>query len=404
MRFLLINTIAIISLLLCQGCQTAAVSTKLMVQELNIPAQGVTKQHHLSHTADGKLIASWVESEGKQNSVRFAVYDGGTWSSVQTVTSTKAKLAATPVVLSLGDGSLSAFWMEGVKNEKDRYAADIFWVRSQDAGQTWTAPVKPYNSDACIYDAQMNFATLPGNRVALVWTDSRFVNHDEKQTDKVKTSRYHMMATVLANDGQVGQELTLDDDVCSCCSAYTHAAGEELMTAYRDHLKGEIRDISAVRWSKGNVVSKTPVHNDHWVINGCPSNGPTVDFTDEKALVTWFSAGSGKPKHQLIFADGTGAFKTPIVVDDHAIGYGKAVLLDDGSALTAWRSNAGPEEELLVARVSPQGQVISKNLIERGSFPRWPSNYVGLEKVGDKAFVAWTDPVKKTVRLAAVTW
>ena len=151
-------------------------------------------------------------------------------------------------------------------------------------------------------------------------------------------------------------------------------------------------------------MSKTPVHNDNWVINGCPSNGPTVDYTDENALVTWFSAGSGKPKHQLVFADGTGAFKPAIVVDDHAIGYGKAVLLDDGSALTAWRSNAGPEEELLVARVSPQGQVISRTLIERGSFPRWPSNYIGLEKVGDKAFIAWTDPVKKTVRLAAVTW
>jgi hypothetical protein len=294
--------------------------------------------------------------------------------------------------------------MEGVKNEKDRYAADIFWVRSQDGGQTWTAPIKPYNANARIYDAQMNFTTLPDNRLALVWTDSRHVNHDEKETDNVKTSRYQMMGTVLSNDGQVGQEMTLDDDVCSCCSAYTHAAGQELMTVYRDHLKGEIRDISAVHWRNGNVLSKTPVHDDHWVINGCPSNGPTVDLTDEKALVSWFSAGSGKPKLQLGFADGTGAVKAPIVVDDHAIGYGKAVLLDDGSALTAWRSNAGTEEELLVARISPQGQILSRSLIERGSFPRWPSNYIGLEKAGDKAFVAWTDPVKKAVRLAAVTW
>ena len=90
MRFLLINTIAIISLLLCQGCQTAAVSNKLMVQELNMPTQGVTKQHHLSHTADGKLIASWVETEGKLNILSaLRVYHDGTWSPVQTVTSTK---------------------------------------------------------------------------------------------------------------------------------------------------------------------------------------------------------------------------------------------------------------------------------------------------------------------------
>ncbi len=403
MKIIMVNTLLIVSLLLCQGCQTAAVSNKLTVQELSFPAKGVAKQHHLSRTADNSLIASWVEAEGKQNSVRFAVYDDGSWSPVRTVSSTQAKLAASPVVLGVGDGSLSAFWMEGVKNEKDPYTGDIFWVRSQDGGQTWTAPIKPYNANARIYDAQMNFAALPDDRLAFVWTDSRFVNHDEKETDKVKTSRYQMMAAVLAKDGQVGQELTLDDDVCSCCSANTHAAGQELMTVYRDHLKGEIRDIGAVSWSDGHIKQQFPVHNDHWVIDGCPSNGPSVDLTKDNGVIAWFNGGDGKGKFWLGFT-AKNAIKSSVVVDDHAIGFGKAKLLDDGSALVAWRSNAGPEEELLVAQVTPKGEIRNRTTVYRGSFPHWPSNYVGLEKVGDQAFIAWTDPVKKTVRLASVSW
>lgn len=78
------------------------------------------------------------------------------------------------------------------------------------------------------------------------------------------------------------------------------------------------------------------------------------------------------------------------------------MLLDDGSVIVAWRSNAGPEEELLVARVTPGGQVTERTTVFRGSFARWPSNYLGLEKIGNEVFIAWTDPIKKKVRLAVV--
>jgi Neuraminidase (sialidase) len=133
------NLLAACIVLLCQGCQTTPSKTAMVPAEISIPATGVSKQHNLSKTADGKLIASWVESKDKINTVRFALFDEGTWQSVRSIVSTSIKLAATPVVLGLSDGSLAAFWMQSVQNENDRYAAEIFWSQSEDDGLTWRA-------------------------------------------------------------------------------------------------------------------------------------------------------------------------------------------------------------------------------------------------------------------------
>jgi len=159
-------------------------------------------QHHLSQTAGGKLIASWVESKDKDNTLRFAVYDRNGWQPVRTVISTHSKLAASPVVLGLSDGSLAAFWMQSVKDDLDPYAAEIFWAQSEDNSLTWSPPSKPYSGAARIYDAQMSLTPLPDAKVALVWTDSRFVNHNETPTSTHKTSRYQLMATILTKTGQ----------------------------------------------------------------------------------------------------------------------------------------------------------------------------------------------------------
>jgi hypothetical protein len=389
------------SLLLCQGCQIIPPAESQAIREITLPAKGISKQHELTRTADNQLLASWVESEGSKDTVRFAVYDGATWLPTRTVVSTSTKLAASPAVFGMSDGSFSAAWMQAVKNEKAPYAADIYWVRSTDAGQTWTAPIKPYNTQARIYDAQMSITPMPEDKLALVWTDSRHADNDEEKSAN-KTSRYQIMAAILNKDGHIGKEMTLDNDVCSCCRVYTDAEGDDLMTVYRDHLKGEIRDISAVSWQEGRINQQFPVHTDHWVINGCPSNGPSVDLTKDNGVIAWFNGSDSKGKFWLAFTSKS-AIKSSVVVDDHAIGFGKAKLLDDGSALVVWRSNVGSEEELVVAQVMPNGEINHRKVIYRGSFPRWPSNYIGLETIGSQAYIAWTDPVKKQVRLVEVT-
>jgi hypothetical protein len=371
---------------------------RLPVYEIPTPTSGNSQQHHLALTADRRLILSWVETDGKTSTVRFAIRQHKRWSPVRTVTTVDGKLGDPPVVMGLSDGSLAAAWMPYISNTTDRYAADIVVARSLDGGQSWSQPLKPYGDSARIYDAQMSLAPLPDGQLALVWTDMRHASHDSGHDKKL--NRYQLMATVIDQSWQASPEMTLDDDVCSCCRVYTDVQGGDLLSVYRDHAPGEVRDIAAVRWQPQSVKGSTPVHADHWVIPGCPSNGPSVDLLHKMAVVAWFSAADGKGRVKISFSPDQGAhFQPPVELDNNANGFVNTLLLEDGSALAAWRGRKQGDEELKIARVSRTGKTSHLATVYQGGFPKWPSKYLGMERIGKRLYVVWTDPVQKKVRL-----
>ncbi|ADE14980.1 BNR repeat-containing protein [Nitrosococcus halophilus Nc 4] len=162
-----------------------------------------------------------------------------------------------------------------------------------------------------------------------------------------------------------------------------------------------MRDIALVRWSSEDGPSQAGiVHDDHWVIEGCPSNGPAVARSDGLTMVAWFTAADGVGRVRTAFwPDGENHFGKPIEVDANANGYVNALLLEDGSALVAWRGRAGPVEELHLAQVRQDGTVRDRTTIYRGDFPRWPSRHLSLAQVGDSVYVAWLDPEQQRIRL-----
>ncbi|MBN2701560.1 MAG: hypothetical protein ACPW60_10050 [Methylohalobius sp. ZOD2] len=361
--------------------------------EVASPAPEGSRQHYLSTTDGGKLLLSWVEGESPEIRVRFAVRGDEGWSKPRTVANTSAELAASPRVIGLDSGALAAAWMVKTDDPDDRYGARIYLVRSEDGGRHWTRPIEPYPAEADIYDAQMSLAALAGGRAVLVWTDKRRAKAEK---------RFQTMATVIDSDGKPGPALTVDDDVCSCCETGIAAQGADWLVAYRDHLPGEVRDISlaAVR---GGEMTKRLVHGDHWKIGGCPSNGPAVAWSGSRVMVAWFTAADGTGRVKAAFSQDRGkTFGPPVEVEADANGYVAARLEEDGSGIVAWRGRAGADEALRVARVRPDGTVEAPTVVYRGEFPRWPSRHLGLARAGKSTYVAWTDPESARVRLARV--
>lgn len=388
-------------IMLTAGFSSMSQAKPLAFRELALPVAGFSQQHHLEKTADGQLLLSWVETDVGTSTAKFSVLEEQGWSTPLTVVKVDGKLADPPVVLGLSDGSLAAAWMPYIKGAASRYAADIYLARSIDGGLTWGPALQPYGEAAKIYDAQMSLAALPDARLALVWTDMRNVSHDPAADKSV--NRYQLMATVIDKTWRASPELVLDNDVCSCCRSFTDALGEQLVTVYRDHAVGEIRDISAVRWQAGGSPQIDNVHADGWVIGGCPSNGPSIDLQAKASVAAWFTAADGKGRVKLAFSNDHGAhFDQPIELDADASGYVNALILDDGSALVSWRGRSGPDDELRVAKVTADGKLSRQTTLYRGGFPKWPSKYLAMARVGKQAFVAWTDPIEKQVRLVAL--
>lgn len=86
------------------GCWGALASaSEVLVSEVATPAPLGSYQHHLSQTANGRLILSWMETKEKVNRLRFAVREKGGWSTPRTVMIVFHKLYAPPVVLGLSD-------------------------------------------------------------------------------------------------------------------------------------------------------------------------------------------------------------------------------------------------------------------------------------------------------------
>ncbi|MGH8612704.1 MAG: hypothetical protein ACREYF_11915 [Gammaproteobacteria bacterium] len=147
------------------------------------------------------------------------------------------------------------------------------------------------------------------------------------------------MATVVDGNGTPGPARLLDDDICSCCSVGSAAQGQQVLTVYRDHRAGEVRDITVVRWGQDGNSAPRLLHDDQFVINGCPSNGPAIAAWKSRAVAAWFAAPGGQGRAQAAFStDGGANFGKPVVLDPDAVGYVDALLLDDGSALVSWRA------------------------------------------------------------------
>lgn len=343
------------------------------------------------------VYLSWMErTQGNAHALRFARWEDDGWGEPGTVMNREGLFvnwADFPSLAALDDGTLAAHWLE--KSGPGPYAYDVRMALSHDGGASWSDDVIPHRDGV---QAEHGFvALLPlDDQVAIVWLDGRATVDGEPMTVRF---------TTVSADGELGPPALLDASVCDCCQTGLARTASGLVVVYRDRTDEEVRDISVVRRVDGEWTEPRTIHDDGWVIPGCPVNGPAIDAAGDDVAVAWFTgapldpeagrqtvrqAGSEGRVLAAFSSDGGATFGEPVRVDEgEAMGRVDLALMDDGRALVVWLERVDGAAEIRARYVDARGAgsstAITGTAAERASgFPR-------MVRSGDRVFFAWTE-------------
>lgn len=363
-----------------------------------LPAASGSLAPRLAATADGVLIASWLESrptaEGEPgHALRYARLGAGGWDAPRDAASGTdwfVNWADTPGVFAAGE-LLVAHWLR--KSGSSPYAYDVVLATSADAGTHWSTPRSPHHDGTPTeHGFVSHFVTTGG--FGLVWLDGRKTSggghegHDEHGAGGGMTLR---SARFDARGAQLDEQ-EVDDLTCDCCPTDIATTERGPLMVYRDRAAGEIRDIFVARLGAAGWETPRAVSVDGWHMPGCPVNGPAVDAVGSRVAAAWFTAAGDQPRVLLAWsADGGSGFSVPLRLDDGApVGRVELVMRDD-HALVIWLEQAKDGAAVLRARRAwPDGTLGAPRTLATTAAAR-SSGFPRALRVGAAVHLAWTD-------------
>jgi hypothetical protein len=385
----------------------------ISLEEIDTPATLNAEGPSLATMPDGRVLMSWIETDGPVHAaVRTAILDGLEWSQPATVVEGDdlfINYADFPSVVVLPDGTLAINWLR--MNGDSYFAYDTKISLSHDDGATWGAGIVPHRDGTQQQHGFVSMVPDGSGGLMAMWLDGR--NHDTGDSQgaaEAEGDAMQLRATTLTADGELAEDILLDDRTCTCCQTTAVALDDgTVLLAYRDRTEDEIRDISLVRQVDGVWSEPVGISGDGWEISGCPVNGPAIDAHGSRVALVWFTAANGIPAVRMAFSDDRGAnFAAPMGIDLGApFGGVDVVQLSDGSALFSWVERTAAGEAILVCRATPTngcGTPVALTLVRTGrtiGFPRMVAS-------GADVWIAWNETDAQAagaliVRLARAT-
>ncbi len=381
----------------------SACSDSMSGVRVSTPAAPGSGQPFLASDGAGVWM-SWTEPAPSGHRVAVSFFDGQ-WSSPATVAEGDrffVNWADFPSVNVFGD-QLVAHWLwRGGQGTYD-YGVRLAW--SDDRGATWSRPWTPHDDGT---PTEHGFVSVfqAGDGIMATWLDGRaMVDPGGPMSVRARmlpvggsggpsAAGRSMSGQYDAQGSTAGPETVVDARSCECCQTDAVLAGGIPVVAFRDRAGGEVRDIHVSRLLDGGWAESVPVHEDGWVIGGCPVNGPAMAARDEQVAVAWFTAPGGEAMVNVAFSgDAAASFGPPLRVDaGQPLGRVDVVLLDDGSALVTWLERSGDGATILSRRVAADGSagdprpLADTEAVRAAGFPR-------IARLGaDRLMLAWTDP------------
>ena len=394
------KSILILSLLGILSCT----SKEIPIEEISFLYDKSNAQPSLVSN-NGLLSLTWISSDEDMNAeLNFRQFKDGDWLNPMTLAVGSdwfVNWADFPTHAISGDQVLTSYLK---KSAGGSYTYDVFLSLHNLSGEK----VKEdfiLNTDG--FKAEHGFVSIVAKDdegFLITWLDGRnTVENDANGNHKPMTIRF----AEVTNNGDIINENELDASVCDCCQTSITNTDKGPLVVYRNRSEKEVRDIYITRNIDDKWDAPAAVHNDGWVIYGCPVNGPKVVSNSNNIAVSWFTVYDGKPRVNLSFSKSYGAsFDSPIQINDNnAIGRVDVLYLNDKEVLVSYMEDDNFDTYLRLKKVSIDGQVskpITISKIDSGRNTGVPQ----LEILNDEIFVVWTvfeneNNQLKTVKLSS---
>ena len=340
-------------------------------------------------SSNGSLSLSWISLSNENNAtLNFSQFKKGKWIKPKTIANGSdwfVNWADFPAHAINEDLIITSYLK---KSASGTYTYDVILNLQKLSGEKLKDDFK-LNTDGI--QAEHGFVSIvPNNKKGffITWLDGR--NTIQKKPDgdhKPMTIRF----AEITNKGDIINESELDAAACDCCQTSIAATNKGPIVVYRDRSDQEVRDIYSVRNVNGIWKDPNPVHNDGWIINGCPVNGPKVAVKSKNLAVAWFTASDDNPRVNVSFSKTNGdSFITPLKVNDHsAIGRVDVAFLNDDEVIVSYMEVDDIKAYLRIKKISVNGEVsepITISEIDGGRNTGVPQ----LEIINNEIFIVWT--------------
>lgn len=376
-----------------QSCSDGAAEQTLHAPALLSDVRNKASCVFLTQDEQGNPAVSWVERDGMGNKYfYFSYWNAGSQSFAPQIAIPIEQHASLheegmPKIAIRGDGVIFATYETNVPSEKSRFGiSDIRYVVSFDKGTTWTAPKSIQEPQETGSRSFSNMIRLGDGEIGIAWLDS-----DTAGTPKGRPVRF----AKTDGDASFGKSVLVDSFACECCRTTLSSDDEgNIMIAFRDLLAGSIRDISISSSSDNGRTfgAAIPFSGDHWKIDGCPHNGPSIAHSNGKIYVTWFT---GAQNNGVLYAelDGNGNVHTKRRLNPNGR-FAQLCAMPDGTRIVVYdvpyRQGDSMYSKIKVSRID------GKEFFEKEiSLPNAQASYPVVQAAGEQhVVIAWTDSEK----------
>ena len=372
------------SLLATMSCSTKEV----YIQEIPFFYENSNAQPNLV-SSNGSLTLSWISSkEENKASLNYSRYMEGRWIKPQVIAS------GSDWFINWADFPAHAINQDLIitshlkKSASGTYTYDVILNLQKLSGEKIRENFL-LNTDGV--KAEHGFVSIMANNEKgffITWLDGRNTIGKKLEGDhKPMTIRF----AEITDKGDVIKESELDASTCDCCQTSIAITNDGPIVVYRDRGEKEVRDIYSVKNINGTWEEPNVVHDDGWIINGCPVNGPKVAVNSKDLAIAWFTVSNDNPLVNVSFSKNNGnSFGAPLKVNDHdTIGRVDVSFLNDEEVIVSYMEVDDIGTYLRIKKVSFDGKIsepITISKIDGGRNTGVPQ----LEIIDSEIFIVWT--------------